>query len=358
MIYYLIAAISPIAGWIFYDSWVKKSKITEESKEKTRKWVVLLSILPMVLLFVLRHRTVGGDTSGYVTFFERTIRMYSYNDLFNSELMRQEIGYRLYVKTISLFTEYYTVYFLVNAVVIFGTLYRFAFKYAGNPFVFFAMFVALGTYNFIETGLRQSLAMAICLWALDFVKDKKPIKFVLLVILAYFFHKSAVIFLLIYPLSFLKKYKSSIAVYVVMLVTFVVGFSTFQDFFNELLGYNYEIEETGNGGIFLALTIMICVYSSLVLSYKEKEQIDLGNYVIMHMAFMTVVFWVLRLFSRTAERVSYYFIFGLCAQFSETATYKDTKDTLMIKIAIIVTAVALFVYRMLGTRYLFVWQGR
>lgn len=358
MLYYLIAAIAPIVGWFFYDSWVKNKEISEESKLRTKKWVVFISILPMILLYVLRYRTVGADTPGYVFFFEDTVRAYSYKDLISSELMRVEIGYRLYVKTISLFTENYTVYFLVNAIVIFGSLYRFAFKYAGNPFVFFSMFIALGTYNFIESGLRQGLAMVICLWALDFVKDKKLVKFCLTVFLAYLFHKSALIFFLIYPLGYLKKYKSALAVYAVMLVTFVFGFANFQQFFNELLGYEYAIEETGNGGVFLILTILICVYSSLVLSYKEKEQIDSGNYVIMHMAFMTVVFWVLRLISRTAERISYYFIFGLYAQFAETASYRDTKDTLMIKISIIAVSVALFVYRMIGARYLFFWQGR
>ena len=355
MLYYLIAAISPIIAWMFYDSWVKSREISEDKKRRLMKWTAFISILPMFLLFVLRYRTIGADTPGYVTMFETTIRSYSFRDLLNSELMRPEIGFRIYIKIVSLITENYTVFFLINGIVIFGTLLRFSFKYTGNPFVFFALFMALGTYSFVETGLRQALAMTVCLWAVDFIKDKKIFKFALAVIIAYFFHKSAIIFALLYPLRFIKKYKSALLSYFLILIIFSVGFSTFQEWFNELLGYEYTIEETGNGGIFLLLTIFICVYSSIILSYKEKDQIDSGNYVIMHMAFMTVVFWFLRLISRTAERISYYFIFGLYAQFAEAASHKDTKATFGMKVAIIFVCVVLFVYRTLGTHYLFFW---
>ena len=356
MRYYLIAAICPLIGWLFYESWIKPKKISQEEKMRASKWIVVLSILPMFLLYVLRHKTIGADTPGYVTMFETTIRSYSFKELFNSSLMRTEIGFRVYVKLISLFTANYTVFFLINAVVIFGTLLRFSFKYTGNPFVFFTLFMALGTYRFIETGLRQGLAMIICLWALDFIKDKKLVKFAITVLLAYFFHKSAIIFALLYLLRFIKKYKGAILAYLVILLVFAIGFTTFQSWFNELLDYSYTIEETGNGGVFLILTLLICVYSSIVLSYDKIEDIGSGDYVMMHMSFMTVVFWVLRLISRTAERISYYFIFGLYAQFALSTSRKDTKATMGIKMAIVAISVALFLYRMVGYHYLFAWS--
>ena len=91
----------------------------------------------MFLIFVLRYKYIGADTIGYVKFFETEVRDYSFRALLRQDEMRTEIGYRLYVKVISLFTSNYTIYFLINALIIFGTLYHFVKKHTDNPFIFF-----------------------------------------------------------------------------------------------------------------------------------------------------------------------------------------------------------------------------
>jgi len=197
--------------------------------------------------------------------------------------------------------------------------------------------------------------MTICLWAVDFIKERKPIRFLLLVVLAYLFHKSAMIFLLLYPLCAIKKYKWMIITYVILAGAFIVGFAAFQGFFNELLGYEYEIEETGNGGIFLMITMLICGYAIVVMKGKDAEKEN--QTVIIQMALMTVVFWILRLISRTAERISFYFMYGLYAYFSQTVDYNDARIKTLFKWLILGACIALFVYRNLGIGYKFFWQG-
>ena len=349
MFYYLIAAMFPLLFWGVYE--IGKDK--QQNIEKYKKWMVFFGILPMFLMFVLRYKTIGADTPGYVRFFQTTIRDIPFSKLFVTELMREEIGYRIYVKLISYLTSNYTIYFLINAIVIFGTLYRFAFKFTENPFIFFFLFITLGTYQFIETGLRQSLAMVICIWALSFAQKRKPIKFILTVILAYFFHKSAVIFLMVYPLTAIKKRETMIFFYVLFTGILVVGFSAFQSLFNELLGYEYSVEETGNGLIFMALVSIVFIYSLLV-NRKDTDEAS-GNRFLIHMAFLTALFWVLRLISRTAERISYYFIPGLYLYFSQTAKYNDDKIAIALRWLIIIVCFALFIYRNVGVGYLFFW---
>ena len=201
MIYYLISAIFPIACWLIYDALVKKE---EFNKDKTKKFMAFIAILPIFLLYVLRYKRVGVDTIGYVNFFESDIRNMTFGEIFNVEALRVEVGYRFYVKLISLITDNYTVYFLFNGIIVFGSIYRFALKYSKNPFLVIYCFITLGTYQFFETGLRQALAISICLFAVDFIKDKKLVRFVLVVFLASLFHKSAWIFLMAYPLSLIK----------------------------------------------------------------------------------------------------------------------------------------------------------
>jgi len=355
MIYYLIAALFPMVGWLAHELIVDANKPDAKTEKRQRAWILLASILPMVLLFVLRYKYVGTDTIGYVRQFEDGIRSIGLDEIFRDFFVEEESGFRLYVRLISLITDSYTVFFLFNAIIIFGSLYRFALKYTRNPFVFFFMFMMLGTYQFVETGLRQSLAMAICLFAVDFIKDRKILRFAALVFIAYFFHKSAVIFVLLYPLCMVKRYRWMIPLYSALAAVFAVGFGAFQNFFNELLGYDYLIEETGNGLVFMALTLIICAYSLFVMAYRNGEKENQA--VIVQMALMTVVFWILRLISRTAERISYYFIFGLYAFFAQTTPYYDARITVAAKWGIIAVCLALFVYRGSGMEYTFFWQG-
>ena len=354
MIYYLITAVSPLLFWAIYEKLLTKQQFNSLQEKRLKKWMVLLSVLPMFLLFVLRYKRIGVDTIGYVRFFEE-VKDIPLLKLLNDADMRLERGYRIYVKLISLITDSYTVYFLFNGIIIFGSLYHFTRKYAKNPFVFFFLFVALGTYGFVETGLRQSLAMSVCLWSVDFVKNKKPIRFILTVILAYFFHKSALIFLMIYPLSLIKRYDWMILIYFMLAGVFVVGFSAFQGFFNELLGYNYNVESTGNGEIFMLLILILTAYS-LYVTYDNKEE-DKVPKIVTHLAFLTAIFWVLRLISRTAERISFYFTYGLLAYFSYAVEDKDDDYVNVIRWGLMLVCLALFMYRNLGAKYLFFWQG-
>lgn len=355
MIYYGIAAIFPLLCWGFYEWWLKQEKLSEEKKKQFKIWMVILAILPMFLLFVLRYKYVGADTIGYVRFFQKEIRGYTLLELFDEDLMRFEIGFRIYVKIISLFTEDYTVFFLISGLVIFGSLLSFSCKYTQNPFLFFFFFITLGTYAFMETGLRQALAISICLWAVDFVKDKKFIPFLLLVLLAQYFHKSAIIFLLVYPLCLVKQIDWTFVIYAILTVVFLVGFAAFQGFFNQLFGYEYEIEETGNGGIFALLVAILVFFSMFIMQGKDKD-IE-GQDIILHLSLITILFWVLRLVSRTAERISYYYIIGMYAYVSHAFTYDKDKFSNFLKWLLILACLALFIYRGVGIEYQFFWQG-
>lgn len=76
-------------------------------------------------------------------------------------------------------------------------------------------FIAFGILSFDFTILRQALAVSITAWSFDFLINRKPIKFFLIVLLAACFHKTALIMLLIYPLLDKKIEKSRFAIKVI-----------------------------------------------------------------------------------------------------------------------------------------------
>ncbi len=350
MIYYCAVALWPLLVMLVNYALEKKVGIYKDKE----KYSAFLCVLPMALLYALRYRRIGADTPGYVSSF-LNIRNYTFSELFENEF-RHEKGFLLYEKIISLFTDNYTVYFLITSIILFGILGRFAYKYSGNVCVFLFLFVSLGTYQFYLTGLRQALAMSICMLAFDYVKNKKVCKFILYVIFASLFHRSAIIFLIVYPLCNLKKISSTIMSYGITTVGLLISFTSFNDFVNDLLGYEYGVEQTGNGQIFLILLSIFMLYSLYNVPKIKKRGIN--TVPIMHLSFITIMLWVLRLVSRVAERPSYYFICGLYAFIGLSFKYGRAKENFVINLGIVCISFALFVYRNLGTStYLFYWAA-
>ena len=210
------------------------------------------------------------------------------------------------------------------------------------------------------TGLRQSLAMAICLLALELAKRRKFIWFLLLVLGATMFHKSAIIFVMVY---FLVNQKLTILKSVLISITTLLCYSylePIQEFVNEKLDYDYGIEKTGNGQIFLLLMIFLL----MVTLYKYKSNITENRdmIVLYNMQVLCTLFWVLRLVSRTVERPSYYFMFGVIALLPNTVNRcNNRKNRIVLTLVILLTLGILFVYRTMGNPmlvpYSFVWEN-
>lgn len=344
MIYYMCAMIFPL---------LVPAMFPEKLHGKMfKRFAVLLAILPMFLLFVLRHKTMGVDTEDYVLYL-RLLKPYTYKSLIYTNDFHVEIGFLFYTKFISTFTSNYTVYFLLNGLIIFGAIYYFTEKYVDNPFAFLFLFVALGTYNFVYSGLRQSLAMAICLLAVPCIQKKKLIGFGLWVFLAYLFHKSAIVFVLAYPLSSLKKSGKTHIIYASLAIVLVAGFAFFQDLLNSWLGYDYDIEKTDSGYIFFVVLFCLFIASYLLCEGDKNEQ------VFYNLSLITLIFWAGRLVSRTAERVSFYFIMGFYCYasllFTET-TFKSKENAMIVKLIVPLLCIAFFIYKNWGATYLFFWQ--
>lgn len=72
------------------------------------------------------------------------------------------------------------------------------------PYVILTIFLAKGYLYFFFTAQRQVLAMVLCWLAISYIVKKKFLIFFLLVILASFFHTSAIMFTIMYPIANIK----------------------------------------------------------------------------------------------------------------------------------------------------------
>ena len=171
--------------------------------------VIALALICLVVGF---RNEVGNDWGAYVTFFNG-FQFYSFDSVFSGEY---EIGFGLMNYLLARANMHYTVMFFLIA------LFTWAFFFKSLdirilPILIF--FVFTDEYFFWSMNvIRQFMAMAMFLYSIQFIIQRRLIYFVGLIALATLFHTSAIIMLPVYWLPVNKLYKPRIW-FVIYLVT-------------------------------------------------------------------------------------------------------------------------------------------
>ena len=191
MIYFVILALLVVLSWQ-YDILGKT--------EKKEFWYRLLLII-FILVAGLRYR-LGGDTINYIKYFYYEtpyLWKLSTEDFFAMEplfLLLNSV-----VKSLGL--KFYVVQ-LIQTLIVNSLVFAYVKKHSLYPFtcIFFYSIYMYFFYNFEE--LRASISVAICLFANDYLLDKKWLKGFMLYILGTMFHYSTVLLFVTPFFLFLK----------------------------------------------------------------------------------------------------------------------------------------------------------
>lgn len=354
MIIYILVAIFPLVARQIYISWLNKnSEHSISINEKAKLKFLFIGSIPMFLSMSLRGYYIGSDTIQYVRSFKRAI-IKPWVEMLNID-DRHEIGFIIFEKLVTAITSDPTVYLCICSIIMTSAIIFFGYRTCEDPFLFVFLHVTLGTYSFMMTGLRQGLAMSICLLSITCVQRRRLLPFLVLILLAFTFHKSALIFLIVYFIAPMKIKWKNILLYLVAIFVFVIFFSSIQNWFGQLVGYEYGIEETGNAQIFFLIILLIMVLSLL---YKDSVlRLSQNNAILYNISFVVLALWSARLVSRTAERPAYYFQFAIYALLVQTIiSIYNKKDKQLIYIMVVMLSMAIFLYRMNGVSYMFFWQ--
>lgn len=154
---------------------------------------ILFLLFIVFILFVLHDGLrweTGGDWDGYKLYFEAS-------SAFRPD--GWEVGYRHLNDIVYMFSQNYTVFLLVYAIIMYSLYLKSINDYTKYPLLttlsFYCLFIGYMGMN------RQHLALAICLFAYRYIVSREFIKFFVLVIIAVSFHFSAIIFLIAYFLN-------------------------------------------------------------------------------------------------------------------------------------------------------------
>ncbi len=312
---------------------------------KKQNMYFLIGVLSIYLLMALKQ-PVTGDYSRYATHFMTII----FKSLSGQSAFLSEPGFFFFNRVIRSFTDNSFYFFAITSGIICFSAGRFIYKFADNKRYAIFFYYTIGLFAFSMAGLRQTLAMSICLFSYTAIKERRLLRFLLLIGLAFLFHRSAVFFLPAYFIANVKWKFNTVFGTLSLYALVCLFFNRIYEYIAGWLDYDYGIENTGNGGIFL---IILMIISVLALIYRKKL-LDLNpdNIIFINLHFAVLALWIFRMFTRTVERPSYYYLYASIILLDKILSLKAERDADVITGKILVLSSLLFfglifIYRLL-----------
>ncbi len=340
----IILSLMPLIGNGIFSS------ISMPVKKKNTAYLWFCGIC-IVFVMGLRWRYTGTtDTDMYCRLIEGlrvnglSLSGYIQKRLAETTLLSSEIGFYSFAWIIAKVFYYPQYLILFSAVIVTACVMRFIRLYSKDCGISVTMYICLGLLTFNMNGMRQAIAMAICLIAYDFIVKKRPIPFVLTILVAMSFHKTAIIFLPFYLITYVKYNFWHVSIFMGIIALFYRFSSVLIEAFDDAMDKSYATAESFEGGGIVVVAIYICI---LILAVMYRKALD-GD-TAKRCFFMTITGFALycaRYFSAGIfERVSYYFFYYSILLLPEVISKAPEQERRLVKLGIICLSTVLFIYR-------------
>lgn len=210
-----------------------------EKKFKNKKKIegIVFSIFAILIPSILagvRSIDIGVDVKVYVyPFFINALNAENFFEFYT--LLDIEPLYLFLTYIVSVFTTnvHWLLFFI--QIIIFSLIYFYAYHNREKvPMWLCVMTYLLTFYNTTYNIARQSLAVAVILFSINFAREKKYLKTIVLYIIAIMFHTTAVFSILLYFLIFMENFNFK------QKLKFIVYFITYSIFIGVMI-YHQEI---------------------------------------------------------------------------------------------------------------------
>lgn len=240
-----------------------------------------------------------------------------------------EPGYGIWNVIIAFISSNRYIFLLLSTLVLYGMLYYHIIKYSKTPFLaFFILFCIF--YFFTFTYLREVLAVGVSWFSIPYAIKRKPIHFGLIILLAFSFHNSALLFGLTYFIAPLKLTRQRIVI--IVFLSLILGLTPLGSFVFELFASNINetkannvLSNVENTNIFYIAEAII-FFIIILWRYKYIDE-DETSRCMLNIALGFI--FILMFFARFTDggRMSWYFLIGVACTFAGMMS-KKTKITL------------------------------
>ena len=275
MLPYYILVLTPVIIYIL--GLIKGKKLNKIS----------ISVFFIILIVLLSLRSVECriDLKMYQYFFK--VFAVTPFERVSSLSEKGEILYYLLNKGIYLIGGNFQFFIFVVALLSIVPIAILYYKKSDNGLLTIALFLVVAPFTMFFSGLRQSIAMGIIIFSFKYIQEKKLLKYIICVVIAMYFHKSATFCFFLYPIYHAKLTKKSlyfiiplmILVYIFKDKIFMILLKMYNPIYSEKYG---DITSTGQYGI-LVLLVLFDIYCFV---FPDKNIIDnefmgLRNYLIL-----------------------------------------------------------------------------
>lgn len=243
--------------------------INMQFAKRGTQFFLFTSFILLLLIYSFSDPMSTCDLPSYKETFD-SIQFYQVN--WNSILDNyMEPGWIILCKIISSTTKNFNIFLFVYGIILLFCYYKTMYKYSHYAILSVLIFI-LVIFNGSIFILRQNLAMALCIASVPFVISRDFKRFLILVIIAFLLHRTAIIFIPIYFLYSLKTTKQ----YLILFLSVILASSVF------LALLNGFISQSNKYGIYTAegLTITNFAIASVItffyIFFLRKEALKEG----------------------------------------------------------------------------------
>ena len=333
--------------FLFY----KKGTINLNARKKT---YLFLTFLPLALIMGLRDVSVGTDTELYKNIFLKYGDMNSIQEILNEGTT---IIWALYNKIIYEIFQSYNVMLLINSFIICGLCAKFIYNNSDNVVLSTIFFMTFYHYFSAFNISRQYIAIMISINSFKYIKEKKPLKFCLINIIAVLIHNTAICTFIL-ALFFNTNISNTKNIKWFVIGTFLVSLlypmilNVFINIFPHYATYfdsNTYFNETGNGRRILVTIfyIMIFIYTLILLkTNKNIENVNKNEIQTLNMInLITIIIGFVSLTSVVLARFEKYFSIYIILLLPSIIKHTK-KDSLLIGLIFIIISIVPMVFQL------------
>lgn len=276
---------------------------------KQKKIFMFVSVLPFLIVSSIRYN-VGIDTwLNYTPTFESVALYGERFEVIPFLREKYEIGFSLIVMILARICSNPVILFVFCSTIIMAFTFGAIYKQSSITWLSIVLFFLSGAFLLSMNGMRNYMALAIAIYALKYIYEKKPVKFIVMILIAALIHKSMLIILIFYPLYNVKVNRKCIGIilaislvltfFIDQIVKMLVSFTAYNNYFitdkqlvdplytmlivNVIIGafflFNYKKnKDDSKYNFYLKLQVMsiiICMFSfKLTLAYRIEQIID------------------------------------------------------------------------------------
>lgn len=239
-------------------------------KANTNSCLFMTLLIILISIQALRDISVGGDLyDNYATLYEDCGHV-QWDNLISYSIVRgYESGYIILNKICYVLSNGNIHFFLfVIAAFYIGAIGRLISKESCNRYLGLFIFFASYSYNISMNNIRSTIATAIIIWALPSLLRKRYIIFLMSILIAFLFHKTAIVFFFFFVTVIISNTYLLIGLYMSMAAFLTIGYPLFLWLVGQFLPrYTKYLTISSNGGysffvFLLLLVVVIAVFAS------------------------------------------------------------------------------------------------